>query len=135
MKRGAYQLLVELRKDQIIAVGRLGTFLFPAGYYVYTGSALSGIENRVGRHLRRRKRAHWHIDYLLERACIIGYAIKESLVREECELNRQTLAIPGAEVPAVGFGCSDCGCKSHLVYFAIRPSLQLPIHFLAEYES
>ncbi|MDH7601087.1 MAG: GIY-YIG nuclease family protein [Armatimonadota bacterium] len=134
MIRGAYQLLVKLETDQTITVGHLGTFVFPAGWYVYTGSAMNGIENRLARHLRRQKRFHWHIDYLLERARLIGYAIKESCVREECELNRRTLSIPGAAVPVVGFGSSDCGCKSHLVHFAVKPSLLLPVQFLAECE-
>jgi len=44
---------------------RPGQIPFPAGWYVYTGSARNGLAQRVGRHLRHNKRKHWHIDYLL----------------------------------------------------------------------
>ena len=121
--RGAYQLLIRLDRDRTITVGALGTFRFPAGCYVYTGSAMNGIEARVRRHLSNRKRIRWHVDFLLEHARIIRYAIRESSVREECELNARTLALPGASVPVKGFGSSDCRCVSHLVYFAHEPDI------------
>ena len=82
MTKGAYQLLIRLDRDQTITVGRIGRFRFPAGYYVYTGSAMNGIEARVRRHLSSRKRIRWHIDYLLEHARIIRYAIRESPVSD-----------------------------------------------------
>ncbi|MGQ9765484.1 MAG: GIY-YIG nuclease family protein [Armatimonadota bacterium] len=126
-KKGAYQLLIGLKDDTRITVGRLGTFLFPAGYYVYTGSAMAGLEMRIRRHLSKQKRFRWHIDYLLEHGHVIGYSIKESSVREECVINRQTLSLPGASVPVVGFGSSDCGCVAHLVYFKGRPCLKFEI--------
>ena len=48
-----------------LTVGRLGTFLFPVGRYIYTGSAKRSIEARIARHLRKKKTLRWHIDYLL----------------------------------------------------------------------
>ena len=68
MDSGFYQLVVRLGRRRTIVVGRLGRFEFPAGYYVYTGSAKRGLESRIARHLRRRKRMRWHIDYLLQYA-------------------------------------------------------------------
>jgi Uri superfamily endonuclease len=121
MRGGTYQLLIRLERETRIRVGMLGIFLFPAGYYVYTGSALSGIDARIARHLSRAKRFHWHIDYLLEHAAILRYASKVSLTRRECEFNAATMAADGARVVAVGFGSSDCRCVSHLVYFAEEP--------------
>jgi Uri superfamily endonuclease len=121
MKKGAYQLLIHLDRDVTIGVGRLGKFRFPAGYYVYTGSAMSGIEARIRRHLSTNKKLRWHIDYLLEHARVIGYAIKESAEREECAVNAQAVAMPGARVLIRGFGCSDCRCASHLIYFESKP--------------
>jgi len=116
--RGAYQLLIRLDRDETITIGKLGTFRFPAGCYIYTGSAMNGIEARVRRHLSNQKRFHWHVDYLLERGRVIRYAIREGSTRQECEMNARTLAMPGASVPVTGFGSSDCRCLSHLVYFA-----------------
>lgn len=127
MKRGVYQLLIKLDSDKIMPVGRLGVFEFPAGYYVYTGSAMNGLDHRVARHLSNVKRFHWHIDYLLEQSSIIRYAIKECSagVRLECGCNAAMLAMEGASTPVKGFGSSDCKCRSHLVYFADEPALAL----------
>ena len=129
MRRGAYQLLIRLDSDKTIPVGKLGTFRFPAGFYVYTGSAMGGIDARVARHLSKIKRFHWHIDYLLEHCAIIRYAIEESSASRECELNAAMLAMDGATAPAKGFGSSDCKCRSHLVYFEIEPELAIESDF------
>jgi Uri superfamily endonuclease len=97
-------------------VGKLGTFLFPAGRYIYTGSALSGLECRLARHRRHEKKRHWHIDYLLEHACIEEITLLQTRERLECALNAEALARPGARVIAARFGSSDCRCPAHLVY-------------------
>jgi Uri superfamily endonuclease len=124
MRRGAYQLLIRLDSDKTIPVGKLGTFRFAAGFYVYTGSAMGGLDARVARHLSKSKRFHWHIDYLLEQSSIIRYAIEESSTPRECELNAAMLAMDGAVAPVKGFGSSDCKCRSHLVYFEREPRLE-----------
>jgi Uri superfamily endonuclease len=51
---GTYALLLKLDKQERITVGRLGTFGFPAGYYLYVGSALGpgGLRARLARHRR-----------------------------------------------------------------------------------
>lgn len=116
MTKGAYQLHLRLDKSVRVRVGKLGTFLFPAGRYVYTGSALSGLENRLARHFRKQKKLHWHIDYLLRHAQIEGVSVVRTEERVECELNRQVLNLPNASVVAKGFGSSDCHCPTHLVY-------------------
>ena len=127
MKKGVYQLLIRLDSDTTIPVGKLGVFDFSRGYYVYTGSAMGGLEARIARHLSAEKRFHWHIDYLLEQSSIIRYAIKECSagVRLECGCNAAMLAMEGASTPVKGFGSSDCKCRSHLVYFADEPALAL----------
>jgi len=125
MRKGTYQLLIKLDRDEIISVGKLGTFNFPAGYYVYTGSAMGGIDARIARHLSKIKRFHWHIDYLLERSSIIRYAINESSARLECEFSEAVLAMDGARTPVKGFGSSDCKCTSHLAWFENEP-VRLP---------
>lgn len=116
--RGTYMLVLELEREAVIAIGRLGTFLFPGGRYVYAGSALGsgGLSARVARHRRRQKRLHWHIDYFLARAQIVGVETNASGKRLECSWARAALSRPGARVVAPHFGASDCSCASHLVY-------------------
>jgi Uri superfamily endonuclease len=113
-----YQLAIETKRAMRIRVGRLGEFLFPAGLYVYTGSARRGLAARIGRHLSGAKCLHWHIDYLLATpgARIAGVSV---FGEPECAVNRRT---PGAIVVR-GFGSSDCtsGCGSHLKLVA-RPA-------------
>ena len=43
---GLYQLYIRLAEPVNIQVGRLGTFRFPASRYVYTGSAINGLDQR-----------------------------------------------------------------------------------------
>ena len=111
--KGTYLLVIELNKDLRIDIGKLGSIEFKSGFYIYVGSALNGLEQRIHRHLRKQKKLHWHIDYLLQPARIIDIFYKEGSVKEECDiariLSRQFSSIPG-------FGCSDCNCKTHLFY-------------------
>ena len=62
---GVYQLHLRLAVAARLEIGRLGTYDFPAGRYIYTGSALSGLSRRLARHrarhggrLRRLRHAH-----------------------------------------------------------------------------
>lgn len=123
MRKGSYQLLIHLPTSQPITIGRLGTFHFPSGYYIYTGSAMGGLDSRIARHLSKTKQKHWHVDYLLEHSAILRYAIRVSPSRMECGLNAQTLAMEGAQIPIPGFGSSDCKCVAHLVYFKDEPPI------------
>lgn len=116
ISRGLYQLDLWLPHATQIQVGRLGTFLFSAGRYVYTGSAMNGLEQRITRHRRRHKRLFWHIDYFLEYARIGEVVCYPGGEQEECVLNAQVLARPGARIAAPRFGASDCRCPAHLVY-------------------
>jgi len=119
---GVYQLLLHLPKAARVKVGKLGMFLFPAGYYVYTGSALNGLERRLSRHRRRQKTLHWHIDYLLRYACIEDVTVRQTRRPLECALNREALEEPGAQVIVKSFGSSDCRCPAHLIYLAAGKS-------------
>jgi Uri superfamily endonuclease len=116
MTSGSYQLILYLPKGMALQVGKRGMFHFPAGRYVYTGSALNGVEQRLARHQRQNKRLHWHIDYLLRYARITSVKVFPTPRKVECALNRKALRQPGAQVVAKGFGSSDCRCASHLVF-------------------
>jgi Uri superfamily endonuclease len=109
----SYQLLIEVRRPVCIRVGRLGTFRFPAGRYVYTGSATRNLEARIARHRGARQRLRWHIDFLLAAPGSRVARVRRSRLRE-CAFNQSAR---GAILVA-GFGASDCraGCGSHLKY-------------------
>jgi Uri superfamily endonuclease len=61
----SYQLVIEVPSAVRVQIGRLGEFEFPAGTYVYTGSARRNLEARLARPKRAEKQLRWHIDYLL----------------------------------------------------------------------
>lgn len=114
MKRmGTYVLVITLGSDLTTEVGALGTLSFPAGVYLYTGSALGGLDQRVSRHIRHEKTVKWHIDRLTVAAdSVIAYESYPDYV-PECEL--ASMAGDCGMVPFVdGFGCSDCSCRTHL---------------------
>ncbi|MBZ0109738.1 MAG: GIY-YIG nuclease family protein [Candidatus Scalindua rubra] len=104
-------------------IGRLGTFVFPKGFYVYTGSAQSGLDKRINRHLSSNKKFHWHIDYLLSHAKVIK-VVRYVGRKDECKLNNVTGQRAGAVQVVKKFGSSDCNCVTHLYYFE-----NVPTHF------
>lgn len=110
-----YCLLIRLKSARKIKVGKLGTFEFPRGYYIYTGSALNNLHARIARHISKKKKKHWHIDYLLDKAEVIDFFVSK---KKECELNSEIFKIPGTVALIEKFGSSDCRCGSHLAYFA-----------------
>ncbi len=121
---GTYAVVLRADAVQAISVGSLGEFRLNPGYFIYVGSAFGpgGVQARVNRHHRRRKRRHWHIDYLTEHLTAVGvWYTHDSHRREHAWAGVMTkIAIE----PAIeGFGCSDCGCYTHLFYTASRPSL------------
>lgn len=122
---GVYALVLPTDTPlQDLSVGRRGTVDLQSGYYVYVGSALGGLRQRLERHLRRSgKRKHWHIDYLVDRvrpACILAWPTEQEL---ECRLSRRIRALCDGAVE--DFGCSDCTCRSHLYYFESSPRTAL----------
>jgi sugar fermentation stimulation protein A len=111
--KGVYVLIISVGKDIRVNIGALGSIFFERGLYAYVGSAQNGLERRIERHLRKAKRKFWHIDYLLDDDAvrIVKVFCKEAEKSEECRIAGK-LGEQG--VPIVNFGCSDCGCVSHL---------------------
>ncbi|MFC2054130.1 DUF123 domain-containing protein [Chloroflexota bacterium] len=138
---GTYALELSLYQPQRITIGRLGEINFPQGEYIYVGSALGpgGLRARLGRHLHKNNFSYfWHIDYLKRNAETrsLYYLIKSPcaihldssrtqdksalpLKPVECVWSQTLSAIPYANIPAPGFGASDChsGCRAHLIHF------------------
>jgi Uri superfamily endonuclease len=119
---GSYALLMGNPATASLTVGRLGRVNFPAGYYVYFGSAKGsgGIRGRVGRHLRSEKKPHWHIDGVLQVMQVIAVGYAEGEEPFECIWSRRASEEKGWGIPAAGLGASDCraGCPAHLFFWA-----------------
>jgi Uri superfamily endonuclease len=102
-------------------VGNKGIIDFRKGFYAYVGSALSGLESRLGRHLSPVKKFHWHVDFFLGSAVPLKIIYAETMERKECALARTlSLALPSV----AGFGSSDCKCPSHLFFSRDRGLLE-----------
>jgi endonuclease-3 len=141
MVGGTYTLVLERDVGATIEVGALGEHEFPAGWYVYTGSALGpGGFARVERHravadgentgsakppralarsARENDTRHWHVDHLLGYpGTTIERVVRSADVDAECAIAR---VLPGRRVP--GFGASDRECGSHLAHASERDRL------------
>ncbi|MDR1429858.1 MAG: DNA/RNA nuclease SfsA [Spirochaetaceae bacterium] len=120
--RGSYLVMLHLKRKTAITAGSLGKLSLKPGWYVYSGSALQNLRQRLSRHLRKtNKTKHWHIDYLVPRGTgLKGFPIasRRSL---ECDLAAELKKAGGRGIP--GFGASDCrnSCGSHLFYFENPP--------------
>jgi len=116
---GSYLLILRLRRGKAIRIGSLGPLVFPAGYYVYVGSAMQGLSARIAWHRKREKAPRWHVDYLRREAEeFLAIPIRSS-TRQECNVVRAFAEIlePGPS----GFGSSDCRCPTHLFRSARNP--------------
>jgi len=124
MDKGIYCLVLK-NPACILRVGALGILSFAAGWHCYVGSALGpGGLVRLERHLRIKghqdQRPQWHIDYLLmDPRFGVAYAVSAPTTeRLECRL-AAILAREGTGVQK--FGCSDCDCLSHLLFWNRDP--------------
>jgi Uri superfamily endonuclease len=117
---GIYTLLIKVKNNKNILVGKLGNIEFKKGFYVYIGSAQNNLKARIKRHLRKNKKIFWHIDYLTSHQgtqIIEVWILSDNNRRKECEVAEKFYK----EVSPCGiirnFGSSDCKCPSHLFYF------------------
>jgi Uri superfamily endonuclease len=119
--KGTYILVIELDREKRIRIGRLPAVIYKKGYYFYVGKAGKGFQGRIGRHLRKRKKSFWHIDYLLKESKIREVWIRKNYF-DECRTIEDILRnFKIATRPVKYFGSSDCRCSGHLVH--MKPSL------------
>jgi Uri superfamily endonuclease len=115
--RGSYCLCIIARDSINAEIGALGEITFGMGNYIYIGSALNSLKPRLERYYKINNRkhdvTHWHIDYLLKEQQIFIDQIFTIICSErlECELANW---VSNYGKPIIGFGSSDCKCKSHL---------------------
>lgn len=108
-----YVLIIQLEKPKTIKIGALGELFFQKGLYAYVGSAQSNFYHRIKRHLFKKKKLFWHIDYLLDakKTKIKKIFFKQGPKTDECNL-ANLINEKGKLI--LRFGSSDCKCKSHL---------------------
>jgi len=116
---GVYIIIMKLKKGRDIAIGSLGARHFKKGYYLYVGSARKNLQARMDRHRRLGKNMFWHIDYLRAEASFCAAVPVRGTMVSECELAAAVADVSSWQEP--GFGCSDCGCSSHLFGMAEDP--------------
>jgi Uri superfamily endonuclease len=123
---GTYALIFLSTADRMLEIGKLGRFAVQRGFYVYVGSARGpgGLKARIAHHARISQRPHWHMDYLRP-----ALHLKEAWYTYDArQLEHQWVtalgSLRGASIPIVGFGSSDCNCRSHLLSCTVKPSLR-----------
>jgi len=115
---GVYMISIQMDSGTL-GIGALGERHFEKGWYVYAGSAKKNLKSRVSRHLAKRKKMHWHADYLIA-ASVKTKAFPIYTEKDlECPLADDLKKIADDRIE--GFGCSDCDCSSHLFYFRNDP--------------
>jgi Uri superfamily endonuclease len=119
---GTYALVFSSSAKKNLKIGKLGTLHIKPGYYVYTGSAFGpgGLLARIAHHQKNSSRPHWHIDYLRPFLRPVEIWYTTDPVHREHQWSELLSTTRGASIPLIGFGSSDCCCRSHLYFFSLR---------------
>jgi Uri superfamily endonuclease len=112
-----YIVLVKVRKNTSVTVGRLGETALHRGFHLYIGSAKRTLEKRIERHLRKEKTLHWHIDHVLASHSNSVLEVWTRAADLECKTARAIHQLPQAGVVKRGLGSSDCQCPTHFYSF------------------
>jgi len=129
--KGTYILMMKLKDNSKMRIGKLDLIDFPKGYYCYVGSALGkavNLENRIDRHKKLSKqksgKLKWHVDYFLvnPNSSIINTVVIKNNERLECDISKKLERVASKSIN--GFGCSDCDCRSHFHYFENRQNCE-----------
>ncbi len=121
---GAYALAVRLAAPLALDRRRWRGAALEAGLYIYCGSANGpgGIGARLRRHARPSKVRHWHVDALTAAGEII--AAGAFIEGSECGIMERLGRGCGAQIPAPGFGSTDCHhCAAHLAMIPAERNL------------
>jgi len=114
--KGDYVVLLFLEEAVEISC-RCKNWTLESGYYMYIGSAMSSLAERVKRHLIEEKRKYWHIDLLREKAEGVAALLLPTEKQREEELSN-FVSQYGEAVP--NFGASDCSTDSNLYRLELR---------------
>jgi sugar fermentation stimulation protein A len=133
---GIYILEFYAKKSFYIEHKKFSGIRFKQGYYYYVGSAQKKLKSRINRHLKRKKKLHWHIDYLSTNTALKISRILQILNLQknfECQIVQNISANNEIEIIAKNFGNSDCNiCSSHLLFSKKKISYN---HLFSLYQS
>ena len=120
---GTHALLLACRRTGPARIGKLGSIQLQEGFYAYVGSAFGpgGLQARLRHHFQITTHPHWHIDYLRAVCDVVEVWYTTDAARLENRWAKAMASLPGAGVPVLGFGSSDCDCAAHLFSFARMP--------------
>lgn len=117
---GTYMLILRAPRSASVRVGSGGDVSVEPGWYLYVGSAMGGLWQRVRRHLASEKRLRWHIDYLLQVTQVEEVWFRLGGPRTECDWAR-ALARVEQFSPFGAMGASDCACRTHVYRCERKP--------------
>jgi len=115
-KSGSYLLCVFLQEEILIV--KPEKHRLEKGFHVYCGSARGGFKQRINHHLKKEKRAWWHVDQITTSPKVIIIRIFWSELLTECDLARK-LRDQGIFEPVKNFGSSDCRKKCYSHFFSM----------------
>ncbi|MBY9001934.1 MAG: GIY-YIG nuclease family protein [Candidatus Heimdallarchaeota archaeon] len=114
--KGTYLLYIQVSEILLITI-KERKIPIEEGYYLYVGSAYGsgGLASRLHRHLRKKKKNHWHIDKITTstKTSINGILVLAEQ-KVECTLSKILSGIENV-IAIKEFGNSDCkkNCMSH----------------------
>ncbi len=118
--RGIYILEIYAKKNFCIEIKKFSDRIFTKGYYYYVGSAQKNLRQRLTRHLKKKKKIHWHIDYITAihtnkiQIILLSQGSSKDL---ECEIANHFEYSLKLDASFKNFGNSDSNCSStHLFY-------------------
>jgi Uri superfamily endonuclease len=106
-----YVLVIEKTGSSRVRM-RKETISMEKGLYLYVGSAKRGLKQRLTRHIKKRKKCFWHIDYITSRRDAAVRAIYLA-PQAECETLKAVSQL--GTLFGRKLGSSDCKCPSHFV--------------------
>ena len=117
-EKGSYILIFWLEGQKYLSVGKLGPLEFPAGIYIYCGSArgAGGIQARIKHHAKISARPFWHVDYVKNVSKIMAVGFEIGSERLECTWAGILENHKQFQIIRSGFGSSDCLCTTHFYY-------------------
>jgi sugar fermentation stimulation protein A len=129
--QGSYLLILNLKRNRKIHVGKLGEVAFRKGFYIYVGSAMANLTKRIERHHCIKKQHHWHIDAFRGVTKFHSALAIRSSDRLECEISKAMSVIAEWSIP--GFGSTDCACPTHLFGMTGDPLQSEDFHHWLQY--
>lgn len=124
-----YSIFLLIEKECEVEIGKLGTYFFQPGVYVYVGSAKRNLLKRIERHICIEKKKRWHMDYIRPFGTIVKIITYDHSLGE-CNLAGKFIA--KGDIPVPRMGSSDCKCPSHFIYLG-RPKLPLSEEYIKSF--